>query len=97
MHFFFYFLFYHPPLFLHPFLHNHCRHIPINNLNTIALFETEFQSNVWVEHIELISPFTELTICVHLSRASGAEGAVFNLLYMGGVDIGVSCAHFECV
>lgn len=27
-----------------------------------------------MEHIELISPFTELTICVHLSRVSGAEG-----------------------
>lgn len=28
-----------------------------------------------MEHIELISPFTELTICVHWSGASGAEGA----------------------
>lgn len=64
------------PFSLYPFLHNHCRHIPINNLNTIALFEIEFQSNVLVEHNELISPFTQLTVIfVHWSGTNGAEVA----------------------
>lgn len=62
------------------FLHYHCRHIPISNFNTILLFDIEFQSNVWMVRVQLISPFTELTICVHQSGASEQRwSVVFNL------------------